>query len=61
MTMRKFLQKETGKVCDDWIKFKDVEFQKENWDGIKETLFTFKSRGELANFSERGWNKIGQL
>ena len=39
----------------------EAEFQKESWDGIKGTLFTFKSTFAFANFSEKGWNKIDQL
>ena len=39
----------------------EAEFQKESWDGIKGTLFTFKSTIAFANFSESGWNKIDQL
>ena len=37
------------------------QFQKESWDGIKGTLFIFRSRNEFVNFSESGWNKIDQL
>ena len=48
-------------MCDDWTKFVEAEFQKESWDGIKGTLFTFKSTNEFVNFSESGWNKIDQL
>ena len=47
MTMEKFLQKERDnidKICDDWTKFIEAEFQKESWDGIKGTLFAFRSR-----------------
>ena len=63
MTMEKFLQKEReiDKIHDDWTKFIEAEFQKESWDGIKGTLFTFKSRNEFVNFSVSGWNKIDQL
>ena len=61
MTMKKFLQKEIDKICDDWTKFIEAKFQKESLDGIKRTLFTFRSRNEFVNFSESGWNKIDQL
>ena len=42
-------------------KFIEAEFQKERCDGIKGTLFTFRSRNKFVNFSESGWNKIGYL
>ena len=47
---------EIDKVCEDWTNFIEAEFQKQNWDGIKGTLFTFRSRSEFVNFSDRGWN-----
>ena len=37
------------------------QFQKESWDRVKGTLFTFRGRNEFVNFSESGWNKIGHL
>ena len=48
-------------ICDDWTEFIEAEFQKESWDGIQGTLFTFGSRNEFVNFSESGWNKIDHL
>ena len=37
MTMEKLLHKDKiDKICDDWTKFIEAEFQKESWDGIKE-------------------------
>ena len=54
-------EREIDEICDDWTKFIEAEFQKESWDGIKGTLFTFRSRNEFVNFSESGWNKIGHL
>ena len=48
MTMEKFLRKrKIDKICDDWTKFIEAEFQKESWDGLKGTLFTFRSRKSL--------------
>ena len=44
-----------------WTEFIEAEFQKESWDRVKETLFTFRSRNEFVNFIESGWNKIGHL
>ena len=61
MTMEKFLQREIDKICDDWTEFIEAEFQKESWDGIQGTLFTFRSRNEFVNLSESGWNKIDHL
>ena len=54
-------EREIDKIGDDWTKFIEVEFQKESWDGIQGTLFTFRSRNEFVNFSESGWNKIDHL
>ena len=48
------------KICDDWTKFIEAGIQKESWDWIKRTLFTFR-RNEFLNFYESGWNKIDQL
>ena len=56
-----FRKREIDKICDDWTEFIEAEFQKESWDGVKGTLFTFRSRNEFVNFSESGWNKIGHL
>ena len=44
---------EIDKVCEDWTNFIEAQFQKQNWDGIKET---FRSRSEFVNFNDRGWN-----
>ena len=54
-------EREIDKICDDWTEFIEAEFQKESWDGIQVTLFTFRSRNEFVNFSESGWNKIDHL
>ena len=56
-----FRKREIDKICDDWTEFIEAEFQKESWDGIQGTLFTFRSRHEFVNFKESGWNKIGHL
>ena len=57
MTMENSSRKrEIDKVCEDWTNFIEAEFQKQNWDGIKGTLFTFRSRSEFVNFSDSGWN-----
>ena len=63
MTMEKtsFRKREIDKVCYDWTKFAEAEFQKESLDGIKRTLFIFRGRNEFVNSSESGWNKIDQL
>ena len=44
--------------CDDRTQFIEAEFQKESWDAIQGTLFTFRDRNEFVNFSESGWTKI---
>ena len=43
-----FRKREIDKICDDWTEFIESEFQKESWDGIKGTLFTFRSRKEMS-------------
>ena len=53
-------EREIDKICDDWTSSLK-QFQKESWDGVKGTLFTFRSRNEFVNFSESSWNKIGHL
>ena len=30
-----FRKRDIDKICDDWTKFIEAEFQKESWDGIK--------------------------
>ena len=52
-------KREINKICDDWTKFIEAEFQKESWDGIQGTLFTFRSRNEFVNFSEAGGKRNG--
>ena len=49
-------EREIDKVCEDWTKFIEAEFQKQNWDGIKGTLVTFRSISDFVNFSDSGWN-----
>ena len=62
MTMEKFLRKrEIDQVCEDWTNFIEAELQKQNWDEIKGTLFTFRSRSEFVNFSDELEYKIFQF
>ena len=54
-------EKEIDKICEDWTKFIEAEFQKESWDGSQGLLINFRSRNEFVNFIENGWNQIYQL
>ena len=53
-----FRKREIDKIWDGWTRFIEAEFQKESWDGIQGTLFTFRSRNKFVNFNGSGWNKI---